>query len=214
MIISHIESMASTTGPARTPRGRGRPREFDVEQAIGRAVDVFCERGYHATSIGHLEEAMQLTAGSIYKAFKDKQAVFAAALERYISLRDAQLLARLDACRTGRERVREVLTHYAELSCGRRGQIGCLIVGTSVEVTVVDRHVAERIRTRLRDFEARITELIDGGKLDGSIPAAIDSAATARVLLCILQGMRVIGKLGRRRDEMLAAVDAAMRLID
>jgi TetR/AcrR family transcriptional repressor of nem operon len=214
MSVSYIGGMARTSNSAPVTRGRGRPREFDIEQALGRAIGVFCKRGFQGTSIGDLEEAMGLTAGSIYKAFKDKEALFAAALDRYIALRDAQLLGRLDACRTGRERVRELLIHYAELSCGRQGQLGCLIVGTAVGVALVDPQVAERIRARLKGFEARIGELVEGGKRDGSIPAAIDSAATARVLLCLLQGMRVIGKVGRRRDEMLAAVDVALRLID
>ena len=62
-------------------RARGRPREFDIDDALDKAVRVFSERGYHATSIGDLAGAMELASGSIYKAFRDKRAVFLAAFD-------------------------------------------------------------------------------------------------------------------------------------
>ncbi|KAA5985166.1 helix-turn-helix transcriptional regulator [Pantoea sp. M_5] len=58
-------------------KDRGRPRAFDTDAALDSAMLVFRQRGYHATSIGDLGQAMQLTTGSIYKAFTDKQTLFA-----------------------------------------------------------------------------------------------------------------------------------------
>lgn len=66
------------------------PGEFDMDTALDRAVRVFSERGYHATSIGDLTAAMRLATGSVYKAFRDKHAVFLAAFERYAALRQEQ----------------------------------------------------------------------------------------------------------------------------
>ena len=71
------------SSPALAARGRGRPREFDIDEALAKAILVFRERGYHATSIADLTAAMGLAAGSVYKAFKDKRAVFLAAFDRY-----------------------------------------------------------------------------------------------------------------------------------
>ena len=62
-------------------RPRGRPREFDMDKALDQAIRVFSEQGYHATSIGDLIDAMGLASGSIYKAFRDKRAVFLAAYD-------------------------------------------------------------------------------------------------------------------------------------
>src|SRR6202012_4020630 len=72
-------------------RPRGRPREFDMDKALDQAIRVFSEHGYHATSIGDLIDAMGLASGSIYKAFRDKRAVFLAALDRHILLRREQI---------------------------------------------------------------------------------------------------------------------------
>ena len=58
-----------------------------------------------------------------------------------------------------------------------------------------------------------MADLIREGQADGSIPATIDSKATARLMLCLLQGMRVVGKTGRSRGEMTAVADAAMKLL-
>src|SRR5262245_39754798 len=74
--------MAHTAFSPTTSRGRGRPREFDLDAALDKSVRVFRERGYHATSIADLTEAMKLASGSVYKAFKDKRAVFLAAFDR------------------------------------------------------------------------------------------------------------------------------------
>src|SRR5436190_18912391 len=96
----------------------GRPREFDMDTALDGAVRVYCERGYHATSIGDLTAAMELATGSIYKAFRDKHAVFMAALDRYTALRQQQTRGAAAHGKNGWERVRNVLLSYIEHSQG------------------------------------------------------------------------------------------------
>lgn len=73
---------------------RGRPRAFDTDSALDSAMLVFRQKGYHATSIGDLGQAMQLTTGSIYKAFTDKRTLFANVFARYLSMRNSSLAAR------------------------------------------------------------------------------------------------------------------------
>jgi AcrR family transcriptional regulator len=104
------------------PRPPGRPREFDMDTALDRALRVFRERGYHATSIGDLTAAMRLATGSVYKAFRDKHAVFLAAFERYTALRQEQTRSAASRGRNGRERLRHVLLSYAEHSQGIDGR--------------------------------------------------------------------------------------------
>lgn len=79
--------------PAAPARERGRPRTFDIDIALDNAMIVFRQKGFHASSIADLSEAMNLTAGSIYKAFKDKRSLFLRVFERYISVRGADLRA-------------------------------------------------------------------------------------------------------------------------
>ena len=195
------------------PAVRGRPREFDVDKALDRAIRVFCERGYHATSIGDLIDAMGLASGSIYKAFHDKRAVFLAAFDRYKSLRNDQVDRVVRTTKSGREKLRDVLAFYADSSRGVEGRRGCLVVGSAVELAVVDREVAARVNGSLARNEAFLADLIRQGQADTSIPGHIDPEETARVMVCLTQGLRVVGKAGRPPQDSSTTADIAMKLL-
>ncbi|AKZ62139.1 TetR family transcriptional regulator [Herbaspirillum hiltneri N3] len=197
-----------------TTRSRGRPREFDIDAALDKAIAIFTERGYYGTSISDLSAALELTAGSIYKAFDDKRAVFIAALERYITLRTERLQQAMKAARNGRERVRTLLALYAASSHDDEGRRGCLIVSSAVELAISDPEIAERVARSLDVHEKRLVQFIRQGQEDGSIAAHVEAATTARLLLCVLQGMRVIGKTGRGKKEMNSLIDKAMKVLD
>ncbi|MFT4192064.1 MAG: TetR/AcrR family transcriptional regulator [Comamonas sp.] len=200
--------------PDTVARTRGRPREFDMDEALGKAVRVFCERGYHATAITDLTSAMGLASGSLYKAFQDKRAVFLAAFDHYKARRDAQLRKAIGRGANGRERLRHALDFFAASSHGAQGQLGCLVVGGATELATFDAEIAQRVTGALERSEALLGELLRQGQDDSSIPATLDSQATARLMLCVLQGMRVIGKAGRSKKDMQAVADAAMKLLD
>lgn len=195
-------------------RGRGRPREFDMDEALDKAVLVFRERGYHGTSITDLTAAMALTSGSVYKAFKDKRGIFLAALDRYKERRDPLIRAEVERGATGRERLSNVLGFFAGSAHGVEGERGCLVVGTATELATLDDEVAQRIKRSLDRNEALLEELIRQGKADGSLATALDDRTAARLVLCVLQGMRVVGTTGRGKKEMQAVAEAAMHIFN
>jgi TetR/AcrR family transcriptional repressor of nem operon len=194
-------------------RSQGRPREFDMDDALDKAIGVFREHGFHATSIGDLADAMELASGSIYKAFRDKRAVFLAAFDRYASVRNEQIRRVAATGKTGIERLRAVLAFYVKSSQGAEGRRGCLVVGSAVEMAIFDPEIATRVTATLKKNEAFLAELIQQGQSDGSIPSGIDAENTARVMVCLTQGMRVVGKTGRPLPEPSAVVGIAMKLV-
>jgi AcrR family transcriptional regulator len=194
-------------------RGPGRPREFDMDKALDRAIGVFRARGFHATSIGDLKDATNLTAGSIYKAFKDKRAVFLAAFDRYTSLRNAQIQDIAGTAKSGRDRISDLLAFYVQSSRGVEGRLGCLVVGSAVEMAIFDPEIAARVTSTLQKNEALLASLIKQGQSDGSISSAIDAENTARVLVCLTQGLRVVGKTGRPPPAPAIVVNTAMKLL-
>jgi AcrR family transcriptional regulator len=196
------------------PRSPGRPREFDMDAAVEAAMLVFRDRGFHEASMQDLGTAMGLTAGSIYKAYGDKRALFLAALERYRNQRDERLQRRLARKATAREQVAETLHFYGELASGAEGRMGCLVVGAVTDLSTLDADIVGRVSGGMARNEAFLRELIVRGQAEGSIPRTVDPASAATALLCITQGMRVIGKLGRARGEMMAVVDQAMKMLD
>ncbi|MBP0494880.1 TetR/AcrR family transcriptional regulator [Pararoseomonas indoligenes] len=194
-------------------RGPGRPRAFDMDVALDKALLVFRERGYNATSVSDLAEAMGLATGSLYKAFTDKRGVFLAAFAHYERRRRAELQGLMDPEPTGFGKLRALLHSYAELSHDREGQRGCLVTGTANELATLDPEMAAQVRATVARTEAAIRDLLRLGQVDGTLSAALDIDAAARLLLSVLQGFRVVGKLGRARDEMVAAADQALRLL-
>jgi AcrR family transcriptional regulator len=214
MIYPYIVVMSRTARASQElARPRGRPREFDMDEALDQAIRVFCEQGYNATSIGDLIDAMGLASGSIYKAFRDKRAVFLAALDRHIVLRKEQIAAAARTPKPARERLRDVLAFFVESSKGAEGRRGCMVVGSAVELAIVDREVAARVNASIGKNEAFLADLIREGQADKSIPAGIDPEQTARVMVCLTQGLRVVGKSGRAPQDTAAAVDIAMKLL-
>ncbi|MGC2781225.1 MAG: TetR/AcrR family transcriptional regulator [Bradyrhizobium sp.] len=203
--------MSNSAPSQRTP---GRPREFDMDVVLDKAITVFSRLGYSATSVADLNEALGLTSGSIYKAFGDKRGVLLAALERYVDRRTRRLDDLLASARTGRERVAAVLKSYAETSHGESGRIGCLVIGTLMEFAGSDPLLRERLTKILAMHESRLLRFIKEGQADGSIASTINPEVTARLLLCVIQGMRVLGKSGRRQADMAAICDDALRLLD
>ena len=198
---------------SRMTKQRGRPREFDAGVALDKALEVFAKQGYHGTSITDLTEAMGLTSGSVYKAFKDKRGIFIAAFDHHRVRRQRQLAALLGGQANGRDRLLRLLMNYAGNSCEQEGRNGCIVVGSAAEVALFDAEIADRVAAALDHNEKQIADLIAAGKADGSIPAHIDESTTARLLLCLTSGMRVIGKTGRSQQDMAAVANAALRLL-
>ena len=185
-----------------------------MNEAIDCVIPVFCERGFHGTSINDLAESMQLTVGSIYKAFKDKRGLFLAALDREASLRDARLRKAVSMGKSGRDKLHAALLFYVGLSLGAEGLQGCLTIGTAVNLTSFDAEIAQQVDAVFRRREAYLAELLRQGQADRSVAASIDCESTARLMLCLLQGLRVVGKTGRTSKELRAVAQAAMKILD
>lgn len=186
-----------------------------MDEALDRAIDVFRQRGYTATSLAELSEGMQLSRGSLYKAFKDKQSVFVAAYDRYV----ADGTARLDAACKGKDKARHrleaLLNDYARRSSGDEGRRGCLVVATAVELSVADPEIAKRVEAAWQRTERVLLRLLDEGKRDGSMPGVAHPAATAKTMLCLLQGMRIVGKRAAAGGVTMRQVaQQALRLVD
>jgi AcrR family transcriptional regulator len=203
----------TTLAPEDVSRSRGRPREFDMDAALDKALLVFSERGYHATSISELTEAMGLTSGSVYKAFKDKRGVFLAAFDRYRAIRRGKISESMAGAETGRDKLRALLGLYAASSHGESGRRGCLVVGSANEISTFDAEAAKRIEDAYTSNEEFILDLIIIGQADGSVSPSVDPAAVAISLLCVMNGMRIVGKTGSTAAEMNAVAETAMKLL-
>src|ERR1700754_3946823 len=152
LALPYNACMTDTTATAPS-RSRGRPREFDIDAALDKAVTVFSERGFHATSIVDLTGAMELASGSVYKAFKDKQSVFIAAFDRMQATRGEMLRRIVEEDAPARDVIHRVLMFYADASSGAAGKRGCMLVGSATVLSTFEADIVQRVNAGLRKIE-------------------------------------------------------------
>ncbi len=189
---------------------RGRPREFDTDEAIESAMGVFWSSGYHATSLPDLLEATKLSRGSLYAAFGDKRGLFLRALDQYIADSLTRLDADLDPRKDALEGVRACLARYVERTSGAGGKRGCLVVATAMELGSHDAEVEQRIRRFFKAMETRLTAALGRAKSEGRLADGIEPATAARLLMCVLEGMRVVSKTNSDRNASQAVVQTLL----
>jgi TetR/AcrR family transcriptional regulator, transcriptional repressor for nem operon len=196
------------------PLPRGRPRSFDEDAAVERAMAVFWSRGYHATALPDLLRATKLSRGSLYAAFGDKHSLFLRALDRYIADAEARLNIELDSRKDPIDGLRSYLAGYVDRTSGSHGRRGCLVIATAMELAGRDNDVNRRIASFFKVMERQVTDALTRAKSAGKLADGIDPANAARILVCFVEGLRVISKTASPGDITRAAADALLdRLI-
>lgn len=196
------------TYQAAVPLPRGRPRSFDTEAAVERAMSVFWSRGYHGTALPDLLRATKLSRGSLYAAFGGKHALFLRALDRYIADALARTDVELDPRRGPVDGLRTLLAGYVGRTSGASGRRGCLLVATAMELAGHDPEVETRIRGFFKALEAKAAGAFSRAKSAGELAAGVEPTNAARILVCFVEGLRVTGKTGPTRAASQATADA------
>jgi TetR/AcrR family transcriptional repressor of nem operon len=189
---------------------RGRPRSFDTEAAVERAMGVFWSRGYHATALPDLLRATKLSRGSLYAAFGDKHSLFLRALDRYVGDAVRRMDIELASTREPVEALRAYLAGYVDRTSGANGRRGCLLVAAAMELAGHDAEVDRRIGSFFKAMEARVDDALSRAKAAGKLADGVEPSVAARILVCFVEGLRVVGKTAPKRVTSQATVDALL----
>lgn len=192
---------------------RGRPREFDIDEVTDSAARVFWEQGYHATSIEALCNATGLFRASLYSAFGDKHGLLVAAFDRYADGAIAKLQERLNADLPPREALRQALLHYTRVGARLNGRHGCFITNAAVELLPADKALRPHIETTLNRIASHLTAAVQRGQQTGDFNSSLDEKAIGTFLLCVVQGMRVLGKLDVEEKDLVSVVDMTLKAL-
>ncbi|MCY0946758.1 TetR/AcrR family transcriptional regulator [Streptomyces antarcticus] len=188
---------------------RGRPRSFDRDAALDKAMLAFWDRGYEATSIADLTRALGIGAPSLYAAFGDKRKLFDEVVVVYGSRYADFAAVALAEEPTARAAVGRVLHEAAEVYTDPAHPPGCMVISAAVNTT--SDEVAQALRERrdasLAMFESRIRADVATGVL----PADTDARALARYAGAVLQGMSQQSRDGATREELEAVAALALR---
>ncbi len=191
-----------------------RPREFDHDRVVDRAVEVFWRKGFEATSIRDLVEATGLNRGSLYNTFGDKAGLFEAALERYMAGATPQHV--VAAAETGppRQVIEEFFARLVEFGASDTDRRGCLMTNTAAEMAARDKDVAARVAAAFQGLEDALFRLIQRGQETGEIAPWRDPRALARFLVAAAQGLRITAKVNRNGAALENIAEIALASLD
>lgn len=167
-------------------------KQFDVDEALDRAKDIFWEHGYEATSMEMLLKAMRINRGSFYDTFKSKRDVMIRALRRYSADDRAAVIRAVAAGKSPREAITAVFNGMIDGTRGRQGRHGCFLVNSALDVAPQDEEASQIVREGLRDVERFFAELIRAGQEKGEFPRELDATEMGRTLMNQLIGLMVL----------------------
>jgi AcrR family transcriptional regulator len=188
----------------------GRPREFDREAALEAAMFLFWRKGFEATSMNDLCDAMGVRSPSLYAAFGSKEALYLEVMERYVETHGPPIWAGLAEGATARAGIENLLIAASEhLPKSRTLPAGCMATLAAV-ADEWPASIARVVRKVRLDMLGRLRARLENAVADGELPAVTDVDGLSRFYLSVYQGMAVQARDGAAPAELRAVAAAAM----
>ncbi|MFC5662596.1 TetR/AcrR family transcriptional regulator [Kitasatospora misakiensis] len=187
----------------------GRPRAFDAEAALDRALEVFWRQGYEGTSLSDLTTAMDINRPSLYAAFGNKEQLFRAALDRYFSSPGAFATEALEAP-TARGVVEQLVLGAVELTTGPHTPHGCLSVNSVHACGPDSEPIRQEVVARRMAGEAALRRRFEEAT---DLSADTDPQVLARLVYTVTDGIAVQAASGCTRDQLYQVANLALRTL-
>jgi AcrR family transcriptional regulator len=196
------------------PRKRGRPRAFEPEVALGKAMDTFRDGGFAATSLDDLSEAMGINRPSLYGTFGDKRDLFLKAYERYRAEVTAQFAPAFDPALTLRQMLEKVYAIALDLYlAGENGPRGCFTVMTATSEAMADPEIRPLVQKALgstqRTFARRLQRAVETGEL----PPTANVQVLSQIASSTVEALAIRSRAGVPRAELEAIARGTVDLI-
>ena len=173
--------------------GVGRTKEFDEDEVLDRATEVFWRQGYKATSVRDLLVATGVGESSLYNAFGGKRGLFLIALERYRRMLSTYL-KRLDEFESPLEAIRWLFDGVATGLSAQADFRGCLITNTTIELAPHDAEIQAELQSIYSEVEAAFYKVLNKARKRGELSTERPLRSLARYLTQNLEGLRVLAK--------------------
>ncbi|QDQ10220.1 TetR/AcrR family transcriptional regulator [Streptomyces spectabilis] len=192
-----------------------RTKEFDPDAALQSALELFWSKGYEATSMADLVAHLGIGRASIYATFGNKHELYLKALDRYAETRERELVDELSRPGPALPGVRSLVRRFAaEASAADFRRTGCFVTNAAAELAPHDEAADRRIERNWEGLETLLRAALVRARAQGEIPDDRDPRALARMLLVLLQGIRVVGKVSGGRERVRDAAEQALALLD
>lgn len=188
----------------------GRPREFDVDEALESAMKVFWRKGYEGASLLDLTRAMGINRPSLYAAFGNKEALFRKAVDRYLEGPSAHVVEALREP-AARGVVERLLYGSIDLITDPKNPRGCFMVQGALACGDSADCMRRELAKHRAEAEAAVCERLERALAEGDLPPDAVPADLARYVAVVVHGMAVQAAGGVGRDELRKVAEIALR---
>ena len=190
-----------------------REKEFNQDEVLHKAMEVFWRRGYEAASIQDLVQHMGINRQSMYDTFGDKHALFLQALDRYREIQSRRVFEILDRPGSVKRNVRLLFEEAVERALSEEGRRGCFVGNATSELAGRCKETAIRTCKSMASAEKTFQRALIRGTEQGEFRIR-DTRAVARFFYCVLQGLVLTAKASRDRKLLNDVVKVTLSVLD
>ena len=191
-----------------------RPKEFNPDEALEKAMHVFWHKGYEAASVEDLTSAMDINRGSLYDTYGDKQKLFLACIDRYCAHTVGSKLQLLNQPGPALQTLRLFIRGMVEFGLSDPQRRGCLIANTVMELAPHEKEIRNKVADALKMAEEAFFGVLCRAKEQGELGKEQDPRALARFLTTMMQGVIVMLKAGTPAEALKQTVETALKMLD
>ena len=193
-----------------TIKRKGRPLSFDRDEALRKAMMLFWQHGYEATSLHDITAALGIKPSSVYSAFGDKKNLFLDAVGLYLSgpVTAESIIEQADS---GYQAAQELLSTAVIGFTGADTPPGCLLASSVISCSNAANDVKLELAAIRRGMETRLRLKIVQSVDDGRLPPCTDAAGLAAMTMAVIQGMSTLARDGATREKLVDVAAIAMK---
>lgn len=189
-----------------------RNKEFDEQDVLNKAMEVFWKQGYEKTSLQDLVDHMGIHRRSIYDTFGDKRALFMKALMHYEDTITTRIQKKIESTIMVKQAIRDVFE--VVIHSDDQYPKGCLTVNAAVELSLLDQEVSKRVTEMFEKTETLFYDLLIYGQETGEISKSLDAKGVSHFIHNSLVGLRVLAKTTEDQKKMESIVDLTLSTLE
>lgn len=190
-----------------------RIKEFNVDKALDKAIEIFWHKGFNGTSAQDLVSHLNLSRSSLYDTFGDKQKLFAESLKRYQAQSYNHLANLFESSKNIKDTLHDLFKQAIIESLEDRLTKGCFMVNSSIELAIHDHEIANIVKANNFAMEELFTRAVQNGQDSGQISKKVNSKVMARFILNNYMGIRVLARSGERDKKVYDDIVKTMLLL-
>lgn len=187
-----------------------RKKEFDEDELLEKALNLFWKKGYHATSAQDLVDSLGINRSSLYNTYTDKRTLFIKSLKRYQQQRTGLMISTLQQSQHIGETIKQIFNNIIDEDMADSMKKGCFMVNTAVELSMQDIEINDIVNANNQSVEDALVAAIEKGRQSGQFLNPLSSRAIAQFIFATISALRVTSRSGAGRQVMQNIADVAL----